>query len=297
VAETLDHEFHHLVLAAVEDLIPLVSHDDRALYYAAWRDDPRPASALLQGIYAHLGVARFWRRRRPAEPLASQLRCEVTFIHSCRAALQAGRTLADAGALTATGRQLISGMLEQLESWQHEPVSPDANSAQAEIGLAHQLRWRLAHCRPDPDTIDQLAHGWLGERDRVLPGPPQPPSVIPYYRSLTSDLPRLLRLRLLSPLRFDRLTKSEHALQVGDVALLAGDYGKACDDYTRLISETENQAGWVGLWIARYRLSGQMDVVTRHPEIAAAVYDKIQTMTRARPEVADLIEWLNQMPL
>ena len=49
MAEALDHEFHHLVLAGAEDVTPLVRDGDGHLYYAPWRDDPRPAAALLQG--------------------------------------------------------------------------------------------------------------------------------------------------------------------------------------------------------------------------------------------------------
>jgi HEXXH motif-containing protein len=296
VAETLDHEFRHLVLAAVEDVVPLVDEDDRAVYYAPWRDDPRPASALLQGIYAHLGVARFWRRRRPAEPLSSWLRCEVKFIYSCRAALGAGRTLEGAGALTATGRALLSGMLGQLESWQYEPVSREATSAEAEIGLAHHLRWRLSHCRPDPATVDALTRAWLGARDSLLPLHTPPSTVVPHCASLASELPRLLNLRSLHPLRFDRLISGDGSLWSGDAALLAGNYEQALDDYSRLISRPGNQGGWVGLLLARYRLSGQVDVVAQSPETAAAVYDKVLSVTGAPPPAANLIAWLNELP-
>ena len=38
-------------------MLPLTLHT----VYVPWRDDPRPASGLLQGVYAHLGIARFRR--------------------------------------------------------------------------------------------------------------------------------------------------------------------------------------------------------------------------------------------
>ena len=78
MAEALDHEFHHLVLAGAEDVTPLVRDGNGHLYYAPWRDDPRPATALLQGSYAHFGVAGFWgrmRRRYSRLPTATASRC------------------------------------------------------------------------------------------------------------------------------------------------------------------------------------------------------------------------------
>ncbi len=65
-AETLVHEAQHLKLCALLDLVQLTNPDDGRRYYAPWRDDPRPASGLLQGAYAFLGVTGFWRRQRHA---------------------------------------------------------------------------------------------------------------------------------------------------------------------------------------------------------------------------------------
>ena len=64
LALALIHEVQHAKLAALSDLVELVRPDTQELYYAPWRDDPRPAEALLHGTYAHLGVAEFWRKQR-----------------------------------------------------------------------------------------------------------------------------------------------------------------------------------------------------------------------------------------
>jgi HEXXH motif-containing protein len=296
VAETLDHEFHHLVLASVEDLLPLVGEDDHGLYYAAWREDPRPASALVQGIYAHLGVAKFWRQRRWAESPPNQLRSEVKFIHSCRTALEAGRALVGTNNLTVTGRALIAGMLEQFGAWQYEPVSRVANSIEVKKRLEHQLRWRLTHCRPSSDTTDALAHAWLGERKRGFAGPLPPPNVVPYDCRLSSDLAMLLDMRYLNPHRLEQLTTVDGSLEPWDHALLTGDYEKASDEYLQLITERKDRAGWVGLLLARYCLTGDMDAIAQHPEVVVGVYEKILALTGSPPGATSLIEWLNKLP-
>ncbi|WP_345385309.1 aKG-HExxH-type peptide beta-hydroxylase [Nonomuraea salmonea] len=54
-ALTLAHEVQHAKLTMLMDLFDLVRPGARGHYYAPWRDDPRPAAALLQGAYAHMG--------------------------------------------------------------------------------------------------------------------------------------------------------------------------------------------------------------------------------------------------
>ncbi|MEU9076586.1 HEXXH motif-containing putative peptide modification protein [Kitasatospora sp. NPDC048538] len=60
LALALVHEFLHVQLGALLDLVPLHRPNGAAVYHAPWRPDLRPVGALLQGTYAHLGVADFW---------------------------------------------------------------------------------------------------------------------------------------------------------------------------------------------------------------------------------------------
>lgn len=69
LAATLVHEFQHTKLGGLMHLESLCEETPdpappEALFYAPWRDDPRPLGGLLQGIYAFLGVTRFWRAHR-----------------------------------------------------------------------------------------------------------------------------------------------------------------------------------------------------------------------------------------
>nr|BFE78762.1 hypothetical protein GCM10020093_013630 [Planobispora longispora] len=66
-AATFAHEIQHAKLRALTDMVALTRPDDGRRYYAPWRPDPRPAYGLLQGVYAFLGVADFWRRQIGAE--------------------------------------------------------------------------------------------------------------------------------------------------------------------------------------------------------------------------------------
>jgi HEXXH motif-containing protein len=290
VAETLDHEFHHLVLAAAEDIVPLVREGDDRLYYAPWRDDPRPASSLLQGTYAHLGVAGFWRQRCLAELPRNQLQSEVRFVRARAAALEATRTLVNAQVLTATGRVLTLGMLRVLEAWRQEPVSSAAETIAAEISAEHRLRWRLAHRDPDTQAVDALARAWLAGPEQAVTGLLPPFAIAPYKHRLRLDLFRLLELRYRDPARFTRVLAEETHERTA--ALLTGHYAAARDGYLRLIASTGDRDAWVGLLLAEYRIAGVLEFSRERPEVIADVHDRIRALTGTPPDVAALTAWL-----
>ncbi|MEU3303365.1 HEXXH motif-containing putative peptide modification protein [Streptomyces sp. NPDC006678] len=100
LALALVHEFLHIQLGALLDLVPLHGPDSGARYHAPWRPDPRPAGALLQGTYAHLGVSDFWRRE-PGAHAAEQ------YAHWRGRTLEAADTLLESGELTEDGREFV----------------------------------------------------------------------------------------------------------------------------------------------------------------------------------------------
>jgi HEXXH motif-containing protein len=145
-AETLIHEAQHLKLCAVLDLVRLTLPDDGQRYYAPWRDDPRPASALLQGAYAFLGVSGFWRRQRHAvaDPVI-RARAEAEFARWRHGSAMAVRTLLDSGQLTPAGHDFVREMERVLQGWLDEPVSTEALAAAEHKAGLHRERWRTAN--------------------------------------------------------------------------------------------------------------------------------------------------------
>jgi HEXXH motif-containing protein len=144
-AEALTHEFHHLVLAAVEDITTLVRasrHDD--LCYAPWRDDPRPRSALLQGSYAFFGVAEFWLRQRDVGSSADRLRAETEFARRSQNVSDALAELRDWTGLTAPGHLFVSTIAERVAELLAEHVNPAARAAASRANSDHRARWLSA---------------------------------------------------------------------------------------------------------------------------------------------------------
>ena len=114
LALTLVHEFLHIQLGALLDLVPLHGPVSSARYHAPWRPDPRPLDALLQGTYAHLGVCDFWHTERTTAPADPRSEREYrTWYGYTRGAVD---TLLGSGELLPVGRRFTEEMRRALTS-------------------------------------------------------------------------------------------------------------------------------------------------------------------------------------
>ena len=146
LAVTLTHEVQHMKLSAMLDMISLTHPDHEAPYYAPWRDDPRPASGLLQGAYAYLGVTGFWRRqRRLASIVGTCGDADVEFARWRDAAALVTGTLLASGRLTGDGMRFVRTMASTLQAWLAEPVPDEARRLADLESKHHMTRWRSQH--------------------------------------------------------------------------------------------------------------------------------------------------------
>lgn len=125
------HEFQHVKLGALTDMFDLCDREDQRLFFAPWREDPRPLGALLQGTYAHIAVTDYWRVRRHMETGPDALASAERFARWRMMTAEAIETLAGSGALTPLGARFVDGMRATVEPWLGERV-PDAAAAAAE---------------------------------------------------------------------------------------------------------------------------------------------------------------------
>ncbi|MFC4058402.1 FxsB family cyclophane-forming radical SAM/SPASM peptide maturase [Planomonospora corallina] len=144
LALLLIHEFQHVKLGAVLDVHDLYDERDTRLFYAPWRDDPRPLEGLLQGAYAHLAVTAFWRARRHAAPDPAH----AQFARWRRQTAEAVETLAASGALTPLGERFVARMRGTVVPWLDEPVPREAEETAARWSRAHRERWTVQAAGP-----------------------------------------------------------------------------------------------------------------------------------------------------
>jgi HEXXH motif-containing protein len=261
MAEMLIHEFQHLKLSALLDMVPLVAPGGgKSLGYAPWRQDPRPAGGLLQGMYAHLAVARFWDIQRGLEDDPDDLfRAQVLYERWRRTIESTADTLlAMDDCLTLEGVWFVEKLKSQGRMLEAESVPPSARELAEETALDHWLTWQVRHIELDPAGVARTAVAYLsGESsDQGI----QPPGrVQAYIRQVAPTArSRMLSMRQCEPKRFRQMHASgESLLSRGDGFLLDGNACEASEAYRQEILADAGPLpqSWVGLAIAASRVA------------------------------------------
>ncbi|MCX5065309.1 HEXXH motif-containing putative peptide modification protein [Micromonospora lupini] len=263
LALLLVHELQHTKLGALLDLVPLHRAGGPARYRAPWRLDPRPVGALLQGAYAHLGVAEVWRCRRHEGTAAA-----FEYAYWREQTIRAVRQLADAAELTAAGRAFVADMANTLRGWR-DAVDGAVEAAVRDVADAGAVRWGLANLVPDPDEVERLAYAW---RQGV------PPDVC---RSVSTVVPAAarpaltvgsgpegaVRHRLLGSGGLPGSTPSDQAYAAGKREDALAGYRR------RVAADCGDVDAWVGLALSAHH-TGQpaaAGVLTSRPELVRAL--------------------------
>lgn len=110
-AETLQHEFRHVVLGAIINDVPLVDPEATWTGQVPWRPDPRPAEATLQGCFAYAGLIGLWRRLLDGD---YDERARAALLTWADATDQTMADLAKSGALTEAGQAFLTAMRHSL---------------------------------------------------------------------------------------------------------------------------------------------------------------------------------------
>ncbi len=148
LAMLLMHEFQHVKLGALLDLFDLCDRGDTRVFYAPWREDPRPLEALLQGTYAHIAVTEFWRGRWRRLPSPEAEAAAARFALWRAQTSAAADTLAGSGSLTPLGARFVDGMRATLAGWLDEPVPASAASEARRRAAEHRSTWKGAAGAP-----------------------------------------------------------------------------------------------------------------------------------------------------
>lgn len=322
LAATLVHEFQHTKLGGVMHLRPLThpAPDPEApeeLFYAPWRDDPRPLGGLLQGIYAFLGVTRFWRAHRNSAEGADASVAHFEFA-MLRSQLRSTLNLVSGNErLTPLGRELLERLGERCESWMADEV-PEPQRRLAEAAAAdHRARWGAYHLVPGAAAVDEAAAAWRR-------GDAHPPTTLAAAPDLVPDTAaRLLdgaavlaRHRLSDPDGNWRHAAARYCVGAGgvdgadeaDILLVCGDRARARDAYSALlVGKGAPPHAWAGLGAAlagdesdgrcHHPIPDDMrqaasDLLLRHPERARAVQDVLTAATGRGADPLRLAAWL-----
>lgn len=256
MAETLVHEFQHVKLCGLLDMVPLAeSGGDKV--YAPWRQDPRPAGGLLQGVYAHLGIVRFWAAQQHAETDPDDLlRAQVQFARWGPTIDGAVGTLLQTGCLTPVGARFAGLMRAQGQALAARPVPHRAREIAREVALDHWLTWQIRHVAADPADVLALADAY--RRSEPFPVADRPATWIQEdVRKVSSSVrSRLLTMSYLEPARYRELCADRDLPLSGPDRLLLGQATEASvQGYRDLITGSADPQpdAWVGLALALHQ--------------------------------------------
>ena len=206
MAEILVHEFQHLKLSALQDMVSLTEPCDERVY-APWRQDPRPVGGLLQGVYAFLGIARFWGAQRQAETEPDAiLRAQVMF-ERCRSMIgQATATLLRTGCLTSLGTRFVTLLQDEGQRLGAATVPREAKAIARAVTLDHWLTWQLRHAAIDAVAVAELAAAY--QEGEPLAGRALPEVRIEEEtrKVVAATRSRMLTMRFLEPHRYRELS-------------------------------------------------------------------------------------------
>jgi hypothetical protein len=240
-AVALLHETQHSLLNAVNYLFDL-DREPGALGYSPWRDDPRPASGILQGAYAYLAVTRFWRAELTDSSKDGLAAFE--FVRWRGAVATAARELIDRGTLTAAGERFVGALLAEVRPWLTEDAPAEVVRLAEGANADHRLRWRLRNLVVDPDDVEALAGAW--RQGLAAPGGSIRSRLVPAPRRALESSARLdlAHARVAGRgLTYPDLRPGGRA-SAADVAYLGGDGGTAADAYKKILGTDD---AWAGL--------------------------------------------------
>ncbi|GAA1629746.1 HEXXH motif domain-containing protein [Actinoplanes couchii] len=277
LAVSLAHEWRHIALGGLMHLVPLTEGPGEPCLYAPWRDDPRPAGGLLQGIYAFHGIAAFWRTQRLAPGGANPQLDDFEYAYSREQTREAiAIALAD-GNLTGRGRDFVHRMAATMDDWADDDLDPEAAELARLVADAHRAGWRIRHRRPSDRTVTALATAW---QDRAAPAvAPAAGTVLPDPAMRHWSGPRLglARRRLVAPEKYwqARDTSWGADLSEADLRLFAGEPDEAARGYrAELAGDPAADDAWTGLGLALQRTGDTRTgrVLLEHPDLVAALH-------------------------
>lgn len=278
------HEYMHAKLGALLDLCELHTRASPARLHAPWRLDPRPAGALLQGIYAHAGVIDYWRMRRHG-PEGDTRRAAAQFAYWRAMNRLAIEDLMRSGELTPAGERFAAILYRTLDGWEAEAIPADIASRARLFVTAQTVRWLLINAHPADEETDRLlrcarggaAPDGFAERGTIAAG----------AKAAAADAPGLLgELHRWLDGRTEPAAPAAGALTPGTM-LLCGDAAGAEAAYlARLDADAGDDEAWIGLAVARSLAaerrdrSDPTDVVTRlvstRPDLLRCAVLKLQ---------------------
>lgn len=298
LAVSLVHEFAHIRLGGLMHLLPLTAGTDQARLYAPWRDDPRPLGGLIQGIYAFVHIAAFWRRQRLVETGVDRQLAEFEYAYSWRQAQEGLDNARTAAGLTEHGVAFLAGITAELDSWSEDWLPEEVSALSRLVAIGHRTGWRLRNRRPRPDDIDALADAWRNRDTSEIRVEDSDVLADPNMHHWSQGWLGLARRRIQAPQHFLESLEEPwgRGLTHAHLALFSGEAETAVKEFSEQIAHHGEADAWAGLGLALSAdpSDGGARAILRRPELVRAVYQRV-AVTGDRPAPAEVARWIGKV--
>jgi len=146
IVEALVHEYHHHKLNALLNLDPIiVEGSPEAIYYSPWRDDTRPLSGILQGIYVFQAVLEFGHKILKTDiPVLQEKRLQQRVYTAKQQLLTALKVLKTNAGFSLIGQSLIEAIEKNIN--RVEPEVSKTEKQLIDVRLKeHQRQWEATN--------------------------------------------------------------------------------------------------------------------------------------------------------
>lgn len=291
LAVALVHEFQHIKLGGLIHLGPLPDHDSGNLFHAPWRDDPRPLSGLLQGIYAFAGIAALWRDLRASVHDADRVgrrTADFEYAYTRRQVEAALRTAVESGDLTPWERNLMDRLAVRVWQWLAEAVPDESVRTAALLADSHRAGWRIRHTRAASADVHLIADAWIRGRNPASSVHPAHVEPDAEREQWSSRMAILARRAVANPDVLSLRSVTTEPAVDADIALLRGDRVLARSRYLeRLAANHDDLDAWVGLGFA----DDSCRALIERPDLVRAVFLRL-VECGLDPDPAALAAWI-----
>ncbi|MFH8738892.1 aKG-HExxH-type peptide beta-hydroxylase [Streptomyces sp. NPDC017964] len=310
-AVTLVHEFRHMKLNALLDSLDLYDNNGEGaqdkLFYAPWRDDPRPLPGFFDGVFAYFGVVDFWHKLvLRSKDKRLRRRAQFQLVYWRTQTQDAYDVLCSSPHLTAEGREFTAAMGSNIANGAFRTAVPnDVTVLAMDAIYRHRTCWRLHHLRPDGGVVAELADAWTSGAPRPsrrhFVGGLAPDPAVPSLNDYTTLLCRVAADPLL--IHRARTEPDQQEFGPADLNRLLGETDSArrlaTDQVTRWPQRHE---AWAQLGLALRSTSllspensgtaAAAQSLTHRPEVVHALHARITAVTDTSPDPVALATWL-----
>jgi HEXXH motif-containing protein len=307
LAVALVHEFQHNKLGALLHSVAMYRSGVSELFYAPWRDDPRPLGGVLQGLYAFIGITEFWAVHRGNVDGVEARLAQFEFGLWRQQISLTLRTVRRSAALTESGVRLLDGLAPKVDALNAMELPAGARRLADLAAGDHRAQWRTYHVRPSAVLLSELVRAWRAGAPR--------PRALPFDGEVISDntAGRWLDARAVLMRRW---LEDEHALRalvgrgdaigrpedggtsgarVADGHLVCGGHDAAREAFLAQLERVPGDAwAWTGLRLLRaMRADPPPDDILHHrPELVRAMHSELARLDEPVSPLA-LVAWLN----